>query len=74
MDLFSAIELTEVVSTIFYTFIGIVLMFVVWKVIDWITPFPILKEIEQDQNMALAVLIGMLYIAIAIIIAAVILS
>ena len=46
----------------------------VWKVIDWLTPFPIMKEIEQDQNMALAVLIGLLFVSISIIIAAVIVS
>ncbi|MQQ10219.1 DUF350 domain-containing protein [Epibacterium sp. SM1979] len=74
MDLFSAIQLSEVISTFFYTFIGVVLMFLVWKVIDWMTPFPILKEIEKDQNMALAVLIGLLFVSISIIIAAVILS
>lgn len=74
MDLISAIQLSEVISTFFYTFIGVVLMFLVWKVIDWMTPFPILKEIEKDQNMALAVLIGLLFVSISIIIAAVILS
>ncbi len=74
MDLFSAIQLAEIVSTFFYTFIGVVLMFLVWKMIDWMTPFPILKEIEKDQNIALAILIGFLFLSIAIIIAAVILS
>ena len=74
MDIFSAIQLGEVISTFFYTFIGMVLMFIVWKVIDWLTPFPILKEIEKDQNIALAVLIGLLFVSVAIIIAAVILS
>lgn len=74
MDYFSAIQLAELVSTVFYTFVGVALMGVIWKVIDWITPFPIMKEIEQDQNIALAVLIGFLFLSISIIIAAVILS
>ena len=74
MDYFSAIQLPELISTVFYTFVGVSLMWLVWKVIDWMTPFPVMKEIEEDQNLALAVLIGMLFIAIAIIIAAVILS
>ncbi len=74
MDLFSAIQLPEVVSTVVFTIIGMALMFLVWKVIDWMTPFPILKEIEKDQNVALAVLIGFLFLSISIIIAAVILS
>ncbi|MCD9149115.1 DUF350 domain-containing protein [Pseudophaeobacter flagellatus] len=74
MEYLAAVQLTEMISTIVYTILGVGLMGLVWKVIDWITPFPIMKEIEQDQNMALAVLIGMLFISIAIIIAAVIVS
>ncbi len=74
MDIFAAIQLSELVSTVVYTFVGMVLMYIVWKVIDWLTPFPILNEIEKDQNMALAVLIGLVFVSIAIIIAAVILS
>ncbi|KPD14020.1 DUF350 domain-containing protein [Phaeobacter sp. 11ANDIMAR09] len=74
MEYFAAVQLAEMISTIVYTFLGVALMGAVWKVIDWLTPFPILKEIEQDQNMALAVLIGMLFVSISIIIAAVIVS
>ncbi|KIC20288.1 DUF350 domain-containing protein [Leisingera sp. ANG-Vp] len=74
MEYFSAIQAAELISTVFYTFVGVALMGVIWKVIDWLTPFPIMKEIEQDQNVALAVLIGFLFLSISIIIAAVILS
>ena len=42
--------------------------------LDWLTPFSIVKEIEEDQNVALAILIGSIFLALAIIIAAVILS
>ncbi|MGH1415281.1 MAG: DUF350 domain-containing protein [Pelagimonas sp.] len=69
-----AINVAEFLGTIFYTFLGMLLMWVTWKVLDWITPFPIMKEIEEDQNIALAVVIGMLFISISIIIAAVIVS
>lgn len=69
-----AINFAEFLGTIFYTFLGMLLMFVTWKILDWITPFPIMKEIEEDQNIALAVVIGMLFISISIIIAAVIVS
>lgn len=74
MDYLAAIQIAEVISTIFYTILGVTLMWGVWKVIDWLTPFPIVREIEQDQNVALAVLIGLLFVAVSIIIAAVILS
>jgi hypothetical protein len=74
MEIFSAILIAELISTIFYTTVGIALMGLVWKVIVWISPFPIVKEIEEDQNIALAILIGLLFVSIAIIIAAVIVS
>lgn len=74
MDLISGIALTEIVSTVVFTALGMGLMWLVWKVIDIITPFSIIKEIEEDQNVALAVLMGFLFLSIAIIIAAVLLS
>lgn len=74
MELFLTVNIAELVSTVVYTFLGLVLMWISWKLIDWMTPFPIIKEIEEDQNVALAVLIGMLFLSIAIIIAAVIVS
>ena len=74
MDLLSSIQIAELVGTVFYTLIGVILMWGCWKVLDWITPFSIVKEIEEDQNVALAILIGSIFLALAIIIAAVILS
>ncbi len=74
MDMFSAIQLTEVVSTIFYTFLGAGLMFLLWKLMDWATPFHLLEQIEEQKNVALAVLIGLVYLSLSIIVAAVILS
>lgn len=74
MEYMAAIQIAEIISTIFYTFLGVILMWVVWKVIDWMTPFSVVHEIEKDQNVALAILIGLLFVAVSIIIAAVILS
>lgn len=74
MDYMASIQITEIISTVFYTILGITLMWGVWKVIDWLTPFSVVREIEKDQNIALAILIGLLFVAVSIIIAAVILS
>ncbi|SIS50439.1 DUF350 domain-containing protein [Paracoccus saliphilus] len=74
MDQIFANLLVDVISTVFFTILGCALMWAVWKVIDWATPFPVLKEIEQDQNVALSVLFGFIFLSIAIIIAAVIVS
>lgn len=74
MDLFSAIQLAEVVSTIFFTVLGVFLMAICWWIINIMTPFSVIKEIEEDQNTSLAILIGSVFVALSIIIAAVILS
>jgi putative membrane protein len=74
MDILSAIQPAEVAGTVFYTILGVAMMWLIWKLVDWMTPFSVMKEIEHDQNVALAVLVGMLFVAVSIIIAAVILS
>ena len=68
------IILGEVVATFVYTIIGVGLMGLCWWVINLITPFSVVKEIEEDQNTALAIVIGAVFVSLAIIIAAVILS
>lgn len=74
MDAYISIQLAEVISTVFYTFLGVVLMGLCWWVINKMTPFSVVQEIEEDQNIALSVLIGSVFIALSIIIAAVIVS
>ena len=72
--MFSAIILGELIATIVYAFVGVGLMALFWKIITRFAPFPIVKEIEEDQNLALSVLISAVFIALSIIIAAVIVS
>lgn len=74
MDIFASVLLAEVVGTIVYTAIGVGLMALIWWLITRLAPFPIVHEIEKDQNVALAVLIGSVFVALSIIIGAVILS
>jgi putative membrane protein len=74
MFLFSTINPADIVSTIVFTTLGVGLMAVCWWILTKISPFPVLHEIEHDQNVALAVLIGSVFLSLAIIIAAVILS
>ena len=72
--MFEGIIVAELVSTLVYSLIGMVLMYIAYKVIEVLSPFPIVKEIEEDQNTSLAILIGSVFISMAIIIGAVILS
>lgn len=72
--MFETIILAELVSTIVYTLLGAGLLGLLWLLIDRLTPFSAIKEIEEDQNVALAILIGFFFLSLSIIIAAVIVS
>lgn len=57
-------------STVIYTVIGIALFSVALYIMVKVAPFSIRKEIEEDQNVALAILMGSIFIALAIIVQA----
>ncbi len=62
-------QLLEVlVATLIFVSIGLIFFAVAYAVLSRV--FPIRKEIEEDQNTALGVVIGSIMIGIAIIIAA----
>jgi len=65
MDIVRNVELALV-----FSLIGIVVFVLSFVIIDRITPYDLWKEIVQDKNLALAVLIGAMSIGISIIIAA----
>jgi uncharacterized membrane protein YjfL (UPF0719 family) len=58
-----------VVSTLIFAGIGIVLFALAFWIIVKATPFSIRKEIEDDQNTALAIVIAAVIIGIALIVA-----
>ena len=53
-----------------FAFMGLLIMAIVWGVLIKILPFSLRKEIEVDQNTALAIVLGCLILGISIIIAA----
>ena len=60
----------NLVAAIVFTALGIVTFLLSFAVIDRLTPYNLWKEITEDQNSALAILIGFAMLGIAIIIAA----
>ena len=58
------------VTTAIFTAFGLLIFGIAYLIILKATPFSIRKEIEDDQNVALAVVIGAIIIGISIIIAA----
>ena len=64
-------QLAEVlVTTLIFVVIGLIMFGIAYLIFDKITPFSVRKEIEEDQNTALGIVIGAIMIAISIIIAA----
>lgn len=63
-----------VFDTVIYSLVGVVLMGLGFLLISFFTPFSIKKEIEDDQNISLGIIIGAVIIGISIIVASVISS
>lgn len=59
-----------ILSTIIYAILGLGLFALALLIMDKVTPFSLRKEIEDDQNIALAIIMGSVFIAMAIIIQA----
>jgi putative membrane protein len=64
------IQLTNVVNAILYAGIGIVVFGLAFLIIDKFTPYNLWKEIVQEHNTALAILLGAMSLGICVIIAA----
>jgi uncharacterized membrane protein YjfL (UPF0719 family) len=60
----------SLILTIVYSAIGIAMFALSFALIAKLSPFSIRKEIEEDQNVALAILIGAVILGLSIIIAA----
>jgi uncharacterized membrane protein YjfL (UPF0719 family) len=60
----------QVVDTVIFGVLGIVLFAVAAKTIKAVVPFSLTKEIAEDQNVALGVVMGSIMLGLAIIVAA----
>ena len=59
-----------VVTTIVFVILGLIVFALAFLVIAKATPFSVRKEIEEDQNVALAIVIAAVILGSALIIAA----
>lgn len=64
------LDTNMLLATLVYTGIGVVVFLVAFAAITRLAPFSVRKEIEEDQNVALAVVIGSIILGLAIIISA----
>lgn len=63
-------NLGSLVNALIYSVLGILIFVIAFLIIDKMTPYHLWKEIVEDKNVALAILIGALSIGMCIIIAA----
>lgn len=57
-------------NALLYAVLGIVIFVVSFAVIDKMTPYALWKEIVEEKNVALAILVGAMSLGVSIIIAA----
>jgi uncharacterized membrane protein YjfL (UPF0719 family) len=57
-------------TTLIFVVVGLVFFGIGFVLLSLLTPFSVRKEIEEDQNVALGIVIGAMLIGIAIIVAA----
>jgi putative membrane protein len=63
------VQLSNVVNAVVYAAIGIVIFAGAFLIIDKVTPYNLWKEIVQEHNTALAILLGAMSLGICVIIA-----
>jgi putative membrane protein len=59
----------NIINAIVFAGIGIVIFFLAFLVLDKVTPYNLWKEIVQEHNTALAILLGAMSLGICVIIA-----
>ena len=60
----------SLVGSVIYSAIGVVIFMVAYKIMEWLLPFDVDKELSEDQNTAVGLVVGSVMIGLAVIIAA----
>ncbi|MBP96886.1 hypothetical protein CMK18_13100 [Candidatus Poribacteria bacterium] len=60
-------------AALIYSFLGIIVLMIGFKIFDWITPFSLNQEIEEKNNTAAGLIVAGIMIALGLIVAAAIL-
>jgi putative membrane protein len=62
--------LSHLAAAVLFGALGVGLFLLALKLIVKVSPFSIRKEIEEDHNIALAILVGSVFLGLALIVAA----
>jgi putative membrane protein len=64
------IDLSNLLSAVVFAFLGVVIFGVSFFLIDLVTPYKLRREIIEEHNSALAIVLGAISLGVCIIIAA----
>jgi uncharacterized membrane protein YjfL (UPF0719 family) len=68
--MFTEAHIATFVGSLVYALVGVMIFGFTFWIVTKITPFSVRKEIEEDQNVALGIIIGSVIIGLAIVIGA----
>ena len=57
------------INSLLYSFLGVAMFWLAFVVIDKVTPYNLWKEIIEEKNVALAIVVGAMCLGIALIVA-----
>jgi putative membrane protein len=58
------------INALVFALLGIVVFVVSFRFLDWLTPYDLWKEIVEDHNVALGIMVGAMSLGVCLIIAA----
>ncbi len=64
------LNVQSLVGSVVYSAIGVFIFVVAYKLMEWLLPFNVDKELAEDHNTAVGIVVGSVMIGLAIIIAA----
>ncbi len=64
------LNVQSLVGSVVYSAIGVFIFVVAYKLMEWLLPFNVDKELAEDHNTAVGLVVGSVMIGLAIIIAA----
>ena len=67
-DLINELKPALILSTIIYSFLGMIVFGIAFAIFNKMMPFSVRKEIEEDQNTSLGIIIGAFLLGLALII------
>ncbi len=63
-------DLRILVLSVIYAVLGMVLLYIGYRVFDWVTPTDMQKKIFEENNTAVAITVGAFVLGLAVVIAA----